>query len=425
MIKVLIADDEPRIRRGIKKTIGFESEVNKKESSKETYILANSKGSEEKLVLVGEAEDGEGALRIAKEEKPDILFLDICMPFINGIDLIKEIKKVLDNPIIIVISGHDEFNYVQAALRLNIYDYILKPVDKVYFKNLIEKAKREIVLRREAILNNKKNNNLVSTNIYYLKSNFFIDWINGDITSEELKICLEDIEFNYSNSSMGIIYIRVLENNFKSIKSKNEKDLIDYGIINIIEDKINKSRKGYVFKYSTSKVIIISEVESIKVWMDFVQDLEETIRNLLKVDILIEKSLLPKEPLKLKDVFNNLEKSINERSNKTPIVLEIEKYINKNYSNDKLTIDDVAKNIRISQTYLTRLLKKEIGMSFIDYLTYIRIQNSIELMADPTIKIYEIANLVGYNTQHYFSNVFKKHMGVSPNEYRSYINNEE
>lgn len=64
LIKVLIADDEPRIRRGIKNIINWE---------------------EEGFEIIGEAEDGEEALCIAKENKPDILLLDICMSFLNGI----------------------------------------------------------------------------------------------------------------------------------------------------------------------------------------------------------------------------------------------------------------------------------------------------------------------------------------------------
>lgn len=411
MIKVLIADDEPRIRRGIKKIIGFENEVNKTELNNDKYLLEDSN---ERLVLVGEAEDGKEALILAKEKKPDILFLDICMPFLNGIELIEELKKVLENSIIIVISGHDEFNYVQSALRLKVYDYILKPIDRNYFKKVVQNAKNEIISRKS----------INKTNIYYLKENFFVDWINGDINNEQLKLNFNNIGFDYSGN-MGIIYIRVLESNFKSIKSKNEKDLVDYGIINILKDKANESSKSYVFKYNTSKIIILSTIESIKEWQDFILDLEETIKEILKVDVLIEKSFFPKEPLELKDVFYGLEKAINDRSNKAPIVLEIERYINRNYSYDKLTIDEVARNMRISQNYLTRLLKKETGMSFIEYLTYVRIQRAIELMKDPSIKIYEIANLVGYSTQHYFSNVFKKNMGISPNEYRMTINNEE
>lgn len=58
------------------------------------------------------------------------------------------------------------------------------------------------------------------------------------------------------------------------------------------------------------------------------------------------------------------------------------------------------------------------GITFIDYLTKVRIRKAIDLLFEEDLKMYEIAEKVGYTTQHYFSNVFKKITGVSPAEYR-------
>ncbi len=64
------------------------------------------------------------------------------------------------------------------------------------------------------------------------------------------------------------------------------------------------------------------------------------------------------------------------------------------------------------------------GVTFIDYLTSVRIRKAIELLHSGELKIYEIAELTGYANQHYFSNVFKKNLGVSPAEYRRLIKND-
>ena len=403
MIKVLIADDEPRIRRGIKSTINWE---------------------ENDFELVGEAEDGEEALSLVKEKKPDILFIDICMPFLNGIQLIEEINKVLFNPIIVIVSGYDEFNYVQAALRLKVFDYILKPIDRENFKDLINKVKEEFILRKKE--NEKENfkQEVLESNISYLKDNFFKAWVSGKFNSDELKLRMENFNFNYNNN-MGLALIKILEKNFVGIVNKNEKELVSFGIINIARDFVSSFKNSYVFQYSASRIVIILEVESIKKWKETLIELEENISNLFNIDIIIENSLLDKDPIMIKDTFNKLKKNVVEKSKKTPIVLEVQKYINKNYYNPDLSIEILSNRLGISQTYLTRLLKKELGMNFIDYLTYVRLQNSIELMKDPSIKIYEISSLVGYSTQHYFSNVFKKHMKISPNDYRMCMNNED
>ncbi|MFU7517553.1 response regulator transcription factor [Clostridium sp. HCS.1] len=402
MIKVLIADDEPRIRRGIKNTINWE---------------------EEGFELIGEAEDGEEALNMAKEKKPDILLLDICMPFLNGIQLIEELNKVLCNPVVIIISGHDEFSYTQAALRLKVFDYILKPIDRDNFRALIFKAKEEVILRKKKNEKESFNNMILENNISYLKDNFFKAWISGKLNSDELKIKMENFNINYSNN-MGLSLIKILEKNFVGMVNKNERELISYGIINLSKEVMSNFKNLYVFPYSSSRVVILCNVESIILWKEILVDLEEKITSLFKIDIIIESSLLSNDPMKIKETFNKLKSNVLEKSKKTPIVLEVEKYIEKYYGDEDLSIEKVSNKLGISQTYLTRLLKKELGMNFIDYLTYIRIQNSIELMKEPSIKIYEISRLVGYSTQHYFSSVFKKHMGMSPNDYRMRINNE-
>lgn len=402
MIKVLIADDEPRIRRGIKNTINWE---------------------EEGFELIGEAEDGEEALNMAKEKKPDILLLDICMPFLNGIQLIEELNKVLCNPVVIIISGHDEFSYTQAALRLKVFDYILKPIDRYNFRALIFKAKEEVILRKKKNEKESFNNMILENNISYLKDNFFKAWISGKLNSDELKIKMENFNINYSNN-MGLSLIKILEKNFVGMVNKNERELISYGIINLSKEVMSNFKNLYVFPYSSSRVVILCNVESIILWKEILVDLEEKITSLFKIDIIIESSLLSNDSMKIKETFIKLKSNVLEKSKKTPIVLEVEKYIEKYYGDEDLSIEKVSNKLGISQTYLTRLLKKELGMNFIDYLTYIRIQNSIELMKEPSIKIYEISRLVGYSTQHYFSSVFKKHIGMSPNDYRMRINNE-
>ncbi|MBD7914600.1 response regulator [Clostridium sp. Sa3CUN1] len=403
MIKVLIADDEPRIRRGIRNIINWE---------------------EEGFKLIGEAEDGEEALFIAKEKKPDILLLDICMPFINGIQLIEELNNILYNPVVIIISGHDEFNYAQAALRLKVFDYILKPIDRNNLRNLILKAKEEVISRIKLNERESFKDMVLENNLSYLKEEFFKAWLNGKLDKNELKIRMENLKIHYSDN-MGLILIKISEKNFVGIVNKNERELISYGIINLSNEFMSSFTDLYVFRYSSTRVVILCNVESIIIWKKALSDLEEKISSLFKIDIIVENSLLNKNPMEIKEVFSKLKNNVLEKSKKTPIVLEVEKYIKKNYGDEKLSIEKLSNKLGISQTYLTRLLKKELGMNFIDYLTHVRIQNAIELMKDPSIKIYEIASLVGYNTQHYFSNVFKKNVGMAPNDYRVGMNNEE
>ena len=83
-----------------------------------------------------------------------------------------------------------------------------------------------------------------------------------------------------------------------------------------------------------------------------------------------------------------------------------------------ITIEEAAEQMNISSSYLSRMFKQETGYTFVDYLTYYRIKKAVELLKDPAIKIYEVADMVGYSDARYFSQIFRKLTGVPPKEFR-------
>jgi len=93
------------------------------------------------------------------------------------------------------------------------------------------------------------------------------------------------------------------------------------------------------------------------------------------------------------------------------------RYIKHNYYKD-INVKSVAESLYISEGYLSRLFKNEVGQTFGDYLTYYRIKKACEFLRQPDKKIYEVANMIGYKDQHYFSVIFKKLVGVTPKEFR-------
>lgn len=106
-VKLLIADDEDIIRNGIGKYVNLHTD------------------RFEKIYL---AENGQETIDFILKYEPDILLLDVQMPFKTGIDVMKEAKQAGLEPITIILSGYDEFKYAQQAIRLGARDYILKPV---------------------------------------------------------------------------------------------------------------------------------------------------------------------------------------------------------------------------------------------------------------------------------------------------------
>ena len=95
-------------------------------------------------------------------------------------------------------------------------------------------------------------------------------------------------------------------------------------------------------------------------------------------------------------------------------------YINTHYA-EKITLEDLAELCELSVSYFCKLFKSEIGESFADYLTWVRIEKSIELLRDPKMKIYEISEEVGYSDVQYFNKVFRDTTGVSPSFYRNHL----
>jgi len=105
----MIVDDEPLVRALIRGSLHWET-------------LG--------VDVVEEAGSGEEALARIPLCKPDILLLDICMPGMSGVELTEEVLRIAPDTSIIIISGHDTFQYVQQCLRLGVNDYLLKPVNE-------------------------------------------------------------------------------------------------------------------------------------------------------------------------------------------------------------------------------------------------------------------------------------------------------
>lgn len=122
MLRILIVDDEFIERDGI-------------------IFLINKFSFE---LDIKECSDGEEALEYIKENPIDILFTDVKMPFMDGLELSKNAKVLYPDLKIVIFSGFGEFEYAKKAISLGVSDYILKPINQLEFKNTIEKAIEEV-----------------------------------------------------------------------------------------------------------------------------------------------------------------------------------------------------------------------------------------------------------------------------------------
>jgi len=151
MIKLIIVEDEDIIRKGLVYTIDWLSMG---------------------CVVVGEAEDGEEGIEKIKELKPDVVITDIKMPKKDGLEMLNEMNKKYDFESII-ISSYSEFEYAKKAIKLNVFDYLLKPIDEEKLKQIIEKIKIHIENKKiyQEIKEKSKNINQIKV----LDINYYIN----------------------------------------------------------------------------------------------------------------------------------------------------------------------------------------------------------------------------------------------------------
>lgn len=95
--------------------------------------------------IILEAANGQQMLDLCRENTPDIVFADIKMPYINGVDAIEECKKYSQDTQFVIISGCSEFEYAQKALKMGVFDYLLKPVEEDQLRLVMEKLQKKIV----------------------------------------------------------------------------------------------------------------------------------------------------------------------------------------------------------------------------------------------------------------------------------------
>ncbi|MBR5943368.1 MAG: response regulator [Lachnospiraceae bacterium] len=123
MKTLLVVEDEKMIRRGI-------------------CTIAKRSGVEIEEIL--ECSNGEEALEIVKERKVDVLFTDIRMPKMDGIELVKAINELDEKPVVVAISGYDDFSYAVEMMRNGVKEYILKPVDREKIAGILKKIDDEL-----------------------------------------------------------------------------------------------------------------------------------------------------------------------------------------------------------------------------------------------------------------------------------------
>ena len=152
MLKTFLVEDEVVIREMIKKMIPWEQ-----------Y------GFE----LAGEASDGEMALPLILKSKPDLLITDIKMPFMDGLELAKNIHENYMNTKVILFSGWDDFTYARLAISYGVSEYVMKPIDYEEMQRLLIKMYQELEKEYNEKINRVRLENAYTQSLPLLRQQFF------------------------------------------------------------------------------------------------------------------------------------------------------------------------------------------------------------------------------------------------------------
>ncbi|WP_160725060.1 response regulator transcription factor [Bacillus sp. USDA818B3_A] len=393
LLKVLIADDEPNIREGIRYSIDW------------NYI-----GME----VAAEAEDGEEALELALKYEVDILLADLNMPIMNGLTLIKNIRDSLPKCKVVVISGYDEFSYAQEALRLQVEDYILKPIKPDSLTEVLKKVASNLQTMRAQRKYLEIASSHISENTSFIQEQFCRNWVDGNLAADEIK---EQLQFwglpVEVPDLMAVVRSKELEMNQPFIQGA-DKELFLFGMKNVILEVLEKQQK-LVFTDPSDLLFILlwGQVQE-----ESFSEIETSIESYLQVSPTLYSESISGDFAVVPSVYENCKTKVHEGSHISPMVRRAKNYICQQYTNPELTLESIAQQLQVSSVYLSRMIKQGLGTSFTGLVTEMRIKKAIKLLNSTNLQVYEIAEQVGYESQHYFSTAFKKVVGVSPNQYR-------
>lgn len=245
-MRVLIVDDESFMRMSLKTSLDWES-----------YGFQ----------VIGEANHGQDALAKITELKPDIMLLDIKMPIMDGLQVLKALKDWNHPPKVIVLSSYKEFEYVREAMRLGAIDYIHKPsLNETGMFETLQRARETIMRERkhtDEMEHLRQNVERVKPN---MKALFFKGWIEGSIRHTweiEAKINEYDIHLKPPNLVCFVMHI----DQFSKVKQRykqNMEYLLYFSIQNILTEVLRKYDEVEFFQHHPSGFAILKSYSGLR-----------------------------------------------------------------------------------------------------------------------------------------------------------------
>lgn len=372
MFRVFMVDDEPSVIEGLKIMIPWE---------------------EFDFELCGEASNGQEALIKIEKLHPHLIITDICMPGINGLELIYKVQELDSETEFVILSGYADFAYVQEAMRHKVMDYLLKPLDHEEIVSILLKIKNKLESKFLTLYGFSKSDIETFKSRRTLLEGFDADNRGSEETGDVWKAVSENFDEELTTA----------------INLMNYEDAM--GLINEL------------FDFFTTKAINISDA-LIMVNSCVYHILLLAYRRNIKINTILPSgtgSELDFEKLKnyITDILSQIINLMLEerKKNSKSYLYEVKTYIENNYTRE-LSVAQLAEMVFMEAGYLGDAFNKQFGYSISEFQHRLRIEKATDLIETTDLKLSEISATVGYNNYNNFFSHFVRITEKKPTQYQ-------
>nr|WP_269435848.1 response regulator [Gracilibacillus suaedae] len=349
------------------------------------------------ITKILEANRGEEAKKWVEKEAPEIIFTDIKMPGINGLELMEWLDTISYQGKVIFLTGYHDYSYMRQAIKHNSFDYLLKPIEANVFNEILAEAVK--AWKKDYVKSS-------STEERYTYNKIVTDAYAG-VTFDLLGLIpsLPEAE-RYDMKLLSFYHMHYSEPEIESLANK-----------------LSGQKLGNAYSLLTDHNL--SLVVTLKnEWITIEKWLNEHIKS--KVRIVASEA--PQPLANLPEVFRELKKKLDENQYRTVYQATHLEHVNRmqdivsyvdNYYMEDISLEQLSNLFFMSREHISRKFKQETGLTLSKYVTKLRIDQAKYWLSETDETIYTISLMLGYQDEKFFSKLFKKITSYTPFEYRN------
>ena len=407
MYKLLIVDDEPLVCVALQSMLPWSS-----------YHIE----------ICGTAINGRQALEMIGTLQPDLVITDIKMPVMTGLELLETCYSVMDpTPEFIILTCYEDFPFIKTVLKYQAVDYIIKLGIKP------EELEHSVRRALKNIENKNPRGRETGAAAQYLRDKFFLKLFHNLFESEE-QFGLQAEKLGLSLEAAGYVLAACAVASPGVSAADRQYEILCRSALSMLSNLLTKYVTVWLVSPEQQHFHVLFQLEEESPYLEqrglssLLHEVMEMIENYFNVTIFCgvgdykhDIHHVPESYQESRQVLSLCTKErpvvfYQEYRPRNTLVTDIVRYI-KTHLDEKLVLNDVAVMFSISPNYMGHLFKKTMSMGFNEYVTQAKISRAKYLMSHTDLKMYEIAEKVGFENSFYFSRVFKKTEGISPRRY--------